>query len=121
MGALAGGATVVAYQCTYNRNRPSSQSPHRGQGSDPGNVKDMPSVAHSVVLRSGHTVCRSEGRKDAPVSAAAPEEQEDGEVQMAAHVAQNGLGMPVHVAAHAMPSAGLEACTQLLLPYMLLS
>ena len=41
------------------------------------------------------TACRSEDKKSANVRAAAAEEQEDGEVQMAVPVAQAAPGMPL--------------------------
>ena len=47
-----------------------------------------------VVVMSALSGCRSESRKDAPVPAA-PEEQEDGEVQMAAPLTQAASGIPL--------------------------
>ena len=55
---------------------------------------------HGFHPSTAPTVCRSEGKKDAPVPAAAPEEQEDGEVQMAAPVAQTAPGMTVCLTHH---------------------
>lgn len=69
----------------------------------PRNVGQYPTAVFGVcfvILRSALIVCRSEGRKEVPVPAAAPEEQEDGEVQMATPVAQTAPGTQVCLAHH---------------------
>lgn len=92
MGALAGGVTAVAYQTVATAVAPAAKALTQVRAT----TLAVSRIGHLQFISVLRSVCRSEGRKDAPVPAAAPEEQEDGEVQMAAPVAQAAPGMPVH-------------------------